>query len=61
VALVYCVKCKQKTEQKDARRVTMKNGKPAQRGLCMVCGTRTTLMLPIASAPASAASEVEGE
>ena len=58
LALVYCVKCKQKTEQKDARRVNLKNGKPALRGLCTVCGTTTTLILPIARAPAEA-DEVE--
>jgi hypothetical protein len=47
---VYCVKCKQKTEQKDAQRITMKNGKPAQQGSCAVCGTKTTLILSAAKA-----------
>jgi Domain of unknown function (DUF5679) len=42
---VYCVKCKKKTEQKDAQRVTMKNGRPAQQGLCAVCGTKTYRLL----------------
>ena len=35
----YCVKCKAKREMKDAERVTMKNGKPALKGKCAVCGT----------------------
>jgi hypothetical protein len=35
----YCVKCKQKREIKDPERVTMKNGRPAIRGKCPVCGT----------------------
>jgi NAD-dependent SIR2 family protein deacetylase len=48
---VYCVKCKKKTEQKDPQRVTMKNGKPAQQGSCAICGTKTTLILPAATAP----------
>ena len=48
---VYCVKCKQKTEQKHPQRVTLKNGKPAQQGSCAVCGTKTTLMLSAAAAP----------
>jgi len=35
----YCVKCRAKREIKDAREITMKNGKPATRGVCPVCGT----------------------
>ncbi|HEX7973354.1 MAG TPA: DUF5679 domain-containing protein [Anaerolineales bacterium] len=35
----YCVKCKQKRVMKDTERVTMKNGRPALRGKCTVCGT----------------------
>jgi hypothetical protein len=36
----YCVKCKAKREMKDAKKVTMKNGKPAMQGICPVCGTK---------------------
>lgn len=35
----YCVKCKQKRDMKDAKAVTMKNGKKATKGVCPVCGT----------------------
>lgn len=35
----YCVKCKAKREMKDAQAVTMKNGKPATKGVCPECGT----------------------
>lgn len=35
----YCVKCKKKTQMKDAHEVTMKNGKHAMKGTCSVCGT----------------------
>jgi len=35
----YCVKCKGKKEMKDAKAVTMKNGKPATKGVCPSCGT----------------------
>ena len=35
----YCVKCKAKKEMKDAKAVTMKNGKPATQGKCPDCGT----------------------
>ncbi|HLZ56005.1 MAG TPA: DUF5679 domain-containing protein [Ktedonosporobacter sp.] len=42
----YCVKCKQKREMKDSHQITMKNGKPAMQGLCTVCGTKLTRILP---------------
>ncbi|MFH1857492.1 MAG: DUF5679 domain-containing protein [Candidatus Omnitrophota bacterium] len=35
----YCVKCKAKKEMKDAKSVTMKNGRPAMKGVCPDCGT----------------------
>ena len=35
----YCVKCKKKQEIKDAKEVTMKNGKKAMKGSCPSCGT----------------------
>ena len=35
-----CVKCKAKKEMKDAKDVTMKNGKPATEGKCPTCGTK---------------------
>ena len=36
----YCMKCKEKREAIDVEVVTMKNGKPAQQGVCPVCGTK---------------------
>ena len=36
----YCVKCRAKKEMKDAKAVTMKNGKPATQGVCPTCGTK---------------------
>jgi len=36
----YCVKCKAKREIKNPTQVTLKNGKPAIRGVCSVCGTK---------------------
>ncbi len=35
----YCVKCKGKKQMKDAKSVTMKNGRPAMKGICPDCGT----------------------
>ncbi len=36
----YCVKCRSKKEIKNAKKVTMKNGKPATQGICPTCGTK---------------------
>ena len=36
----YCVKCKAKTDIKDPKEVTMKNGRPAVTGTCSKCGTK---------------------
>lgn len=36
----YCVKCKKKVEMKDAKKITMKNGKPATQGKCPKCSTK---------------------
>jgi hypothetical protein len=35
----YCVKCRAKKEIKDAQQVTMKNGRPATKGVCPDCNT----------------------
>lgn len=39
MASMYCVKCREKREDPNAVPVTMKNGKPATKGKCPVCGT----------------------
>ena len=36
----YCVKCRAKSEMKDPKSITMKNGKPATQGTCPTCGTK---------------------
>ena len=36
----YCVKCRAKREMRDAKAITMKNGKPATQGVCPICGTK---------------------
>ena len=36
----YCVKCRTKREMKNAKAITMKNGKPATQGTCPTCGTK---------------------
>jgi len=35
----YCVKCREKRTMKDPESVTLKNGKPATKGICSKCGT----------------------
>ena len=39
MAEAYCVKCKAKKEMKEAKEVTMKNGRKAMKGKCPSCGT----------------------
>ena len=36
----YCLKCRTQREMKDAKQITMKNGKQATEGTCPECGTR---------------------
>jgi len=36
----YCMKCRTKREMKDAKSITMTNGKPATQGVCPTCGTK---------------------
>ena len=36
----YCVKCRTKRPMGEHEEVTMRNGRPATRGACMICGTR---------------------
>jgi hypothetical protein len=36
----YCVKCRSKKEMKNAKAITMKNGKPATQGVCGSCGAK---------------------
>ena len=36
----YCMKCRAKREMTDAKRITMKNGRPATQGVCPVCRTK---------------------
>ena len=36
----YCMKCRASREMKNPKKVTMKNGKPATRGVCSNCGTK---------------------
>ena len=36
----YCVKCRSKKEMKNAKAITMKNGKPATQGVCGSCDSK---------------------
>ena len=35
----YCVRCKKKVEIQNAKQVTLKNKRPATKGVCPKCGT----------------------
>jgi len=47
----YCVKCKAKRQMKGESQVVMKNGRPATKGTCSVCGTK---MFKIGGGPSKA-------
>ncbi|HJU78876.1 MAG TPA: DUF5679 domain-containing protein [Nitrososphaeraceae archaeon] len=47
----YCVKCKAKRQMKGESQVVMKNGRPATKGICSVCGTK---MFKIGGGPSKA-------
>lgn len=51
----YCVKCKANRRMRDVKRVTMKNGRAAARGVCAECGTGMYKILPAAIADEMAA------
>jgi len=36
----YCMKCRSKIEIKNPQKITMKNKRPATRGICPKCGTK---------------------
>ena len=36
----YCMKCRSKREISYPEAITMKNGRPATRGVCPVCNTK---------------------
>jgi hypothetical protein len=36
----YCMKCRKKVEMRNAKAVTLKNGRPATQGSCPSCGTK---------------------
>ena len=35
---IYCLKCRTRTRTTNLEQVTLKNGRPASTGLCVVCG-----------------------
>ena len=40
----YCLKCKATREIRNAKAVTLKNGRPATQGSCPVCGAKMSRM-----------------
>ena len=38
VGEIYCLKCKERTASTNVEAVTMKNGSPATKAVCAVCG-----------------------
>ncbi len=44
---MYCLKCKQNTEDKDAQESTSANGKKMCKALCASCGSKKCKFLPM--------------
>ena len=40
----YCFKCRVKREIRGAKKVTLKNGRPATQGTCPICSTKVFRM-----------------
>lgn len=53
----YCLKCRKMREMKSAKSVTMKNGRPAMKGVCVKCGTK---MMKIVSGTAKKSKKSRG-
>ncbi len=50
----YCVKDREMVDMKDAKEITLKNGRPAMQGVCPKCGTKVTRIGGGSSASAGA-------
>ena len=40
MATAYCMKCRKKVEIKNPEQITLKNNRPAVRGVCALCATK---------------------
>jgi hypothetical protein len=38
--VAYCFKCRETQEIRDPQQVTLRNVRPATRGVCHICGTK---------------------
>ena len=43
--IIYCLKCKQKTETIDQMEVQSKNGREMIKGNCSICGTKKSVFI----------------
>lgn len=63
VIMGYCVKEKASKPMKDAKEVTLKNGKKAMQGVCSSCGTKMMKFVsskkPVATAAAASSEPTE--
>ena len=41
--IMYCLKCKQKTEKIDQLKIESSNGRSMIKGICSVCGTKKSV------------------
>ena len=49
--IIYCLKCKQKTETLDGVELKTSNGRNMIKGICSVCGTKKSVFVSSTAAP----------
>ena len=55
--IIYCLKCKQKTETLDGVELKSSNGRNMIKGTCSICGTKKSVFLSSKAAAAPQASK----
>ena len=54
--IIYCLKCKQKTETIEVQSVQSQNGREMIKGICPICGSKKSVFISMASVGATATS-----
>ena len=57
--IIYCLKCKQKTETIEVQSVQSQNGRHMIKGNCSICGTKKSVFISMASVQAATATATQ--
>mgnify|MGYP003524816799 CR=1 FL=1 len=47
--IIYCLKCKQKTETIEVQSVQSQNGREMIKGSCLICGTKKSVFISMSN------------